>query len=529
MRALSRLPDNGGMPALVLCTLNTRYANASLGLRYLYANLDDDLRADARIVEFVIGSRTETLLETLLALEPKVIGLGVYIWNVEETTQLIAMLKVVAPQIRVVVGGPEVSHETTEQRIHDLADHVVTGQGDLAFNRLARVLLQGGAPETKILAGEVPDLAELKLPYAYYTDEDIARRNLFVEASRGCPFKCEFCLSSLDRTALPFPLERFLAELAALYERGARTFKFVDRTFNLNVRTSLTILEFFLERIEARPDDPCFAHFELIPDHLPDKLKASISRFPAGTLQFEIGIQTWNPQVQANISRKQDNERAKDNLRWLHAHAHAHLHVDLIAGLPGESFASFGEGFDTLVRLGPHEIQVGILKRLRGAPIRRHTQRFAMRYSPMAPYTILANDQLSFADVQRITRFARFWDLIGNSGRFGRTLPLILAEPPHSAFQRFLALSDWLYAETGATHQIALERMFDLVYRWLTETAAASVEAAQQAVLADYVQSGSKGRLSFMTRGLSVASDRADTKRSATPARQQRHLASRES
>ena len=111
MRALSRLPDNGGMPALVLCTLNTRYANASLGLRYLYANLDDDLRADARIVEFVIGSRTETLLETLLALEPKVIGLGVYIWNVEEPTQLIAMLKVVAPQIRVVVGGPEVSQD----------------------------------------------------------------------------------------------------------------------------------------------------------------------------------------------------------------------------------------------------------------------------------------------------------------------------------------------------------------------------------------------------------------------------------
>ncbi len=514
------------MSAIVLSTLNARYAHASLGIRYLFANLDDELRADAKIVEFVIGSKTETLVEQLLAENPRVVTFGVYIWNVDETTKLISMLKAVAPQIKVVIGGPEVSFEIPEQRICALADFVVTGPGDITFNKLARALIHGPRPLMKVHVGEEPDLDQLKLPYAYYTDEDIAKRHLYVEASRGCPFKCEFCLSSLDKTATPFNTERFLEEMAKLYDRGARTFKFVDRTFNLNVNTSLAILNFFLERIESKPDDPCFAHFELVPDHLPEKLKATIAKFPPGTLQFEIGIQTWNPDVQTNISRKQNNDKAKANIRWLHEHSHAHMHVDLIAGLPGETFASFGEGFDTLARLGPHEIQVGVLKRLRGTPIIRHTEPFAMRYNPDAPYNILSNNELNFADLQRINRFARFWDLIGNSGRFPKSLPLILREPPVSAFERFFALADWIYEETGATHMIALERLFDLVYRWLVEEGEEPTETAQAAILADYQKSGSKGRLSFMQRGLTVGDQVTTNAQRATPARQRRHLES---
>jgi hypothetical protein len=418
-----------------------------------------------------------------------------------------------------------VSYETAEQRIYQLADYVVTGQGDVTFNKLARALLHGPRPLMKVHVGEAFELDDIALPYDYYTDEDIARRHLYVEASRGCPFKCEFCLSALDKTAEPFNTARFLAEMAKLYDRGARTFKFVDRTFNLNVKTSLAILDFFLERINAHPDDPCFAHFELVPDHLPEKLKDTIAKFPAGTLQFEIGIQTWNPEVQGHISRKQNNDKAKENIRWLHENSHAHMHVDLIAGLPSETFESFGQGFDTLARLGPHEIQVGVLKRLRGTPIIRHTDAFAMRYNPEPPYNILSNTELSFADVQRISRFARFWDLIGNSGRFTQALPLVLAEAPTSAFARFLALADWLYAETGATHQIALERLFDLVYRWLISDGAVAVETAQAAILADYQRSGSKGRLSFMTRGFTASDDVANAgARKATPARQRRHL-----
>jgi len=227
------------MSRIVLATLNAKYIHASLGLRCLAANMDvhggPGLRAQTSLREFVIQQRPAQIVEELLALSPEVIGLGVYIWNVVETTQVVRLLKALRPDITLVLGGPEVSHETNEQDICRLADHVVTGWGDVSFPKLCRALLDGPQPLMKIIAGEQPPLEALALPYREYTDEDLARRLLYVEASRGCPFKCEFCLSALDKTAWAFELDRFMAEMALLYERGARNFKFVDRTFNLKV------------------------------------------------------------------------------------------------------------------------------------------------------------------------------------------------------------------------------------------------------------------------------------------------------
>ena len=451
------------MSTIVLTTLNARYSHASLGLRYLLANMGD-LRGQTAILEFVIGVKTAELAERLLAQHPRIIGLGVYIWNVEESTRLVALLKCIAPDVVVVLGGPEVSYEIEGQAITALADHVVTGWGEVSFPRLCQAILDGAHALPKVSAGEQPPLATLRLPYDDYTDTDIARRNLYVEAARGCPFKCEFCLSALDKTAWPFPLDEFLAAMARLYERGARRFKFVDRTFNLKVDASARILDFFHERIVATPDDPIFAHFELVPDHLPDALKQSIARFPPGTLQFEIGIQTFNPEVQALISRRQDNARAEANLRWLRTHSYAHLHVDLIAGLPGEDLASFAHGFDRLVALSPHEIQLGILKRLRGTPIVRHSEAFAMRYDPSPPYALLANDRIDFATMQQVARFARYWDLVANSGRYAELIPALLGDAP---FARFMAFSNWLYAHTDATGGLAPERLRRLLEDWL--------------------------------------------------------------
>jgi radical SAM superfamily enzyme YgiQ (UPF0313 family) len=504
---------------ILLATLNARYAHASLGLRYLLANMGE-LKSATRLIEFVLGAKTEAVVEKLLAENPRIVGFGVYIWNVEETTRIIAVLKTLRPELVVVVGGPEVSFETGEQRICALADYVVTGWGDVTFPKLCRQILGGPRPLMKVHAGEQPPLAELQLPYAEYSDRDIAQRHLYVEASRGCPFKCEFCLSALDKTAWPFDLDAFLAELAALHERGARRFKFVDRTFNLNVRTSLRILEFFLQRIEASPQNPCFAHFEMVPDHLPEALKEMIARFPAGTLQFEIGIQTFNAEVQQRISRKQDNERAEANLRWLAGESRAHLHVDLIAGLPGESLESFAAGFDRLHALGPHEIQFGILKRLRGTPIIRHTRQYGLRFNPDPPYNILANDQLDFSTMQRLTRFARYWDLVANSGRFTHALPLLLrGGEADSAFANFLRLSDWLYARTGQTHQLALERLFELMREHLTTGRGMAAAIVQAALDEDYRLTGARGR---PRQGVS---DHPAAFLPATPARQARHLA----
>jgi len=489
-------------PAIVLATLNAKYIHASLGLRCLLANMDlhggEGLRAQTVLREFVIAQRPTQIVEDLLALEPKVIGLGIYIWNVVETTQVVRLLKALRPDVKIVLGGPEVSFEVEQQEICRLADHVVTGWGDVSFPKLCRALLKlpGGGPQPlmKVIAGVQPPLAELAMPYSEYTAQDLAKRLLYVEASRGCPFKCEFCLSSLDKTAWAFDLDLFMAEVEALYRRGARNFKFVDRTFNLKIDNSVRILQFFLDRIvENSSEHPdVFVHFEVVPDSLPDRLKMLIAQFPSGALQFEVGIQSFNPEVQQRVSRKQDNEKTADNLRWLVNESRAHVHADLIFGLPGETLASFADGFDRLYALGPHEIQFGILKRLRGTPITRHTAEFAMVYDPQTPYTILQNSTVDFATLQRVNRFARYWDMVANSGRFSKVLSLLLQ--PASAFNHFMAFSDWLWRTSGKTHEFAYEKLVDLLHDHLIEQRALASTEVRSALLADYLASGARGK-----------------------------------
>ncbi len=502
------------MAEIVLATLNARWTHASLGLRCLLANLGP-LRERARIEEATLATPLDEVVARLLDGAPRLIGLGVYIWNVERTTELVRRLRAAAPGVKLVLGGPEVSHETDAQEIVRLADHVVTGSAELAFATLAKQLLDGPRPLLKVVHGGQPPLDALELPYDLYTPRDLAHRHLYVEASRGCPFKCEFCLSALDRTAWPFELARVLDALASLHARGARRFRFVDRTFNLKAATGRAILDFFLARIEAAPAEPLFVHFELVPDHLPDALKEAIVRFPPGALQFEIGIQTWNPEVQARISRRQDDVRAEANLRWLREHTSAHLHVDLIAGLPGEDLASFGAGFDRLVALRPHEIQVGILKRLRGAPIARHARAFSMRFAQRAPYAVQETSTLSAGDLVRIARFARYWDLVGNSGRFARTLPGLLGDAP---FARFMALSDWLWARTHATHGLSQETVAQALLDWRVEVDRAPRGEVAEMLATDYAAGGARGRPAFMQRGVAGGARAASS-------RQARHAA----
>jgi radical SAM superfamily enzyme YgiQ (UPF0313 family) len=478
-------------PTIVLATLNARYIHASLGLRYLLANMGE-LKAQTALREFTIARPAQAVVDDLLGAPddtaPRIIGFGVYIWNVVQTTAVIRLLKAERPEIKVVLGGPEVSHELAGQEIVGLADHVITGWGDLSFAKLCRVLLSGPQPLNKVIAGEQPPLDQLLLPYGEYSDADLAHRLLYVEASRGCPFKCEFCLSALDQTAWAFDLDRFLAAMDGLYRRGARNFKFVDRTFNLKVDTSLRILQFFLDRLT----DGLFLHFEVVPDHLPERLRAMIVRFPPGVLQFEIGIQSFNAEVQQRISRRQDNARAEANLRWLADHSPAHLHADLIFGLPGETLASFAAGFDRLYRLGPHEIQLGILKRLRGTPIARHTAEYGMVYDAVPPYLVRQTAAVDGATMQRFSHFARYWDLLANSGRFRQTLPLLLDEGP-SPFQAFLAFADWLWQTTARTSGLTPEALVDALSEYLARRCALPAPQVTAALLADYVASGARG------------------------------------
>ncbi len=277
------------MADIILATINARYIHAAVGLRYLYANLGE-LQERTRILEFEIKQRPLEVAAEILAQEPKIVGLGVYIWNAVQTEEVVAILKRVRPGLRVILGGPEVSHETALQPMVEWADHVVTGEADLKFAEVCRQILGGDAELPKVIHTELPALDTVALPYEWYNGEDLANRVLYVEASRGCPFTCEFCLSSLDVPVRAFDLERFLGALDGLYQRGARVFKFVDRTFNLNIKTSRAILQFFLDRWE----EGMFVHFEMVPDRMPEALLELLSRFPAGGVQLEVGIQTFD-------------------------------------------------------------------------------------------------------------------------------------------------------------------------------------------------------------------------------------------
>lgn len=474
-----------------LSTLNARYIHASLGLRYLFANMEE-LRQQTQLVEFIINSRPVDIVESLLQDNPKIIGLGVYIWNAGETLQVVKLLKKVSPETIIILGGPEVTYETEQQEITKFADYVITGQADKIFRETCKDILNNNKLLQKIIKAPPFKLNEIKLPYGEYNEEDIKNRVVYVEASRGCPFKCEFCLSSLDKTVYPFELKLFLSEMQNLFDRGVRSFKFIDRTFNLKVETSIQIMNFFLEKMEK---DQIYLHFELIPDHLPEKLKSIMQLFPEHSLQFEIGIQTLNPDIQEIISRKQDNLKAQHNLVWIRENTHAHIHADLIIGLPGETLESFANGFNQLINMNPHEIQVGVLKRLRGTPIIRHTDKYDMRYNPAAPYEILSNNIINFATMQKLKRFARYWDMIANSGRFKHTKSFLLGDKP---FENFLALSDWLHEETDQTHSIALARLFKLLYKFMAQELKLDIEDTIEFLLKDFADSGIKGQPKFM-------------------------------
>jgi radical SAM superfamily enzyme YgiQ (UPF0313 family) len=321
---------------------------------------------------------------------------------------------------------------------------------------------------TKELIFNMTDnLAEIKTAYHLYTDEDIAQKLIYVESTRGCPFECEFCLSAVKSeesgsAVREFPLEPFLADMDTLVNRGVKTFKFLDRTFNANINRAVKICEFFLKKLEERERTghaPFVVHFEMVPSLFTQTLCETLALFPPETLRLEIGIQTLNPEVSARIhrpgwqNRSINPEKELETLRFLRKKTNAIIHADLIAGLPGEDLESFGKGFDRLWQAVSDdaqkqeakntriEIQLGILKQLPGAPISRHNETFGMRYNSKPPYEIEETSSISEADLKRLKNFAAFWERLVN-----RSLLYLESEP---VFEKFMSLSDSLLTHFG--------------------------------------------------------------------------------
>ncbi len=498
------------MPAtrpILVAAINARHSHASLGARCLLANLGD-LRPQTELAEFTLQQSAVHIADAIAARDPQILGLGVYIWNAARVAELLPLLRQKLPQLKIVLGGPEITDpespavsarpSTLSQPVKisysDLADALILGEGDLAFAALCREILSSPHPCSSVsirgcLQPPPPDLAALQLPYDEYTDGDLAHRLLYVESSRGCAMRCDYCVSANDKAVRYFPLPPLLAAFDRLLARGARVFKFCDRSFNLDLPRAVEILAFFLERVPRFPG--LFLHFEMFPDRFPGELRDILARFPPRSLQLEIGLQSFHPQVLETIRRPQDLDRAAANLRFLRAHTHAWLHTDLIAGLPGETPESFAAGFDRLVALAPHEIQLGILKKLPGAPIARHDDAFAMRYSPAPPYEIRATRDWPAEHLARTARFAHSWDALVNSQRFLSAAPLIWQDAP-SVFAAFLEFADWLGARFPKEYGIPLPDLVEAVFIFLTQVRGVSPETAAEALIRGYRHTGAR-------------------------------------
>jgi len=474
---------------IVLTTINAKWTHPSLALRLLKANLGS-LETQCEIIEFALRQPLCEKIEPLLAASPRILGVSVSIWNHLATIELLEELekewirreegftkntKEEGARPIVVLGGPEVSYLPDDADIFRFADYVIRGEGELAFRALCENVFQKEnkilRPRTEHLIPKLQDnLAEIKTAYHLYTDEDIAQKLVYVESSRGCPFECEFCLSAVKSieqgsAVREFPLEQFLADMDTLVNRGVRTIKFLDRTFNANINRAVKICEVFIQKLEERERAgyaPFVVHFEMVPSLFPRELFEILARFPPDSLRLEIGIQTLNPEVCARIRRPGwrnqsiNTEKELETIRFLRKNTNAIIHADLIAGLPGEDIQSFGRGFDRLwqavsedgdvsqkreVKNTRVEIQLGILKQLPGAPISRHNEMFGMRYNCKPPYEIEETSSISEVDLQRIKNFAVFWERLVNRG--------LLHIEGELVFEKFMTLSDSLLSHFG--------------------------------------------------------------------------------
>jgi radical SAM superfamily enzyme YgiQ (UPF0313 family) len=482
---------------ILLAAINAKWIHPSLALRLLKANLGP-LEDRCAIIEFALRQPLPEKTGPLLAARPRILGFSVAIWNHAATLELLRALwnewRKQGSRPVVVLGGPEVSFLPETAEIFRYADFCVRGEGEIAFRELCGDILNNvhytfalvNQPLVQFVIPEIEqvNVNNLQSGYRLYTDEDLRKKLTYVEASRGCVFNCEFCMSAVQlpfvnhgsdmvnngKLSLPreFPLDSFFAEMDDLISRGARTFKFLDRTFNLNIERARRIMEFFLNRIEEGKPSPFTVHFEMVPSRFPDELIETLARFPPGALRLEIGIQTLNPEVSVRIGRPSKPEKELETLRLLREKTRAIIHADLIAGLPGENMASFGRGFDRLwAALAPGlngasagvEIQLGILKLLPGAPIARYSERFGMRFNPLPPYELIESTALPARDMEQIKIFSRFWELIVNRGLLDAAAFSRLIPRGNGCFERFMGLSTSLFAHFGRDWGIDKEEL----------------------------------------------------------------------
>ncbi|WP_127582291.1 B12-binding domain-containing radical SAM protein [Paenibacillus koleovorans] len=460
---------------VVVSSLNAKYIHTCLALRYLKAFCGEEF--DVAMVEYTIKDPAMNIVSDLFLKNPEVLGFSCYIWNIEETIQVVRMLKKIKPELKIVLGGPEVSYDTAYwmERVPEV-DFIVIGEGEETFLHLLRELRDerkfhfvfGLAYRSK---GEVVinpgrpklDLAAIPSPHRFEEDYPaLANRVVYFETSRGCPFSCQFCLSSIEVGVRYFDMERTKADLLHLIHSGAKLIKFVDRTFNIKRDYAMEIFEFLI----ANHGGSCVFQFEITADIMrPEVLDYLAEHAPPGIFRFEIGVQSTNDATNELVKRRQNFAKLTRTVTKVKQSGKIDQHLDLIAGLPEEDYDSFRKTFNDVFALGPEELQLGFLKMLRGTGLRHDADKYGYVYMDNAPYEILGNRILPFSDIVRIKRVEDVLEKYWNAHRMDHTVGYLIREHFESPFDFFQTFGD--YWETQGWQRIG-HQLEDLFTRLLS-------------------------------------------------------------
>jgi len=415
------------MCKVVLLAINSKYVHTALSVRVIAAGIREYARLphEVTIVEATIHNPLTEVADSVAESCPDVVGISTYIWNAEWLTGFLPLLREKLPGALFVLGGPEASFNA-DYWLMQGADHVLPGEGEYTFPAFL-----DNAP----LPSPGPQLAETSYePVDPYPDVDpgsLSDRILYLETSRGCPFKCAFCLSAGSGVRF-FPIDFAKHQLYKLSRSGARTVKLVDRTFNCNADRAYELFEYVIEM-----DTECRFHFEVAADLFDEKAISLLRTAPPGRIQFEAGLQSfYMPAIDA-VSRKTDLDKSERNIRALLLSGNIHVHVDLIAGLPHESMGDFMDSFDRAYSLGAHTLQLGFLKLLHGSALRGQAETLGIEFSERPPYEILSSPWLSAEDIMSLKQTENSLQHTYNKGRFLSALKYVFAVSALRPFSLF--------------------------------------------------------------------------------------------
>lgn len=437
----------------LLVAVNAKYIHSNPAV-YSLKRFAGEYTDAVEIAEYTINNRMEDILEDIYRRKPDVIGFSCYIWNIGMVEKLMGELHKLLPKLPVFLGGPEVTYDADKLlRKYPYLTGIFIGEGEATFAQVVKYYVKKNPeslediPGLMLRSGMTPARKPLNLtdvPFLYDDMAPFTNRIIYYETQRGCPFRCSYCLSSIDKTVRFRDIEVVKKELAFFLEKKVKQVKFVDRTFNCNHDHAMAVWQYLYDHDNGVTN----FHFEIAGDILREDEIALVAKMRPGLVQFEIGVQSTNTDTLREIRRVMDIEKLKQVVAALKAAHNVHIHLDLIAGLPYEDYDSFARSFDDVYAMEPEQLQLGFLKVLKGSYMAEMAESYGLVYTDYAPYEVLYTNWLSFTEICRLKRIEEMVEIYYNSGQFAHSLPVMIADFGQGAFAFYEALADF-YEEQG--------------------------------------------------------------------------------